>query len=208
MTICIYSNGTMIADSMITNGDIVESTNFKKVFKVYEDAITGDRSLDKTKLSYPKEFALVAVAGCIKLVSRFLRWFIHADHPFIDHEDHIKVEGEEPKEYTLQAIVAFKDKSIVRLYDNDYELDLYVDYEDYPGFHVSIGSGAIIADSVLMHDKSTDLRSAVECAIKLEIHCGGEPYQRSFGDESFDHTLEDLALALSLANFNLDTQIC
>lgn len=182
MTVCVYHNGKLAADSLVTLGNIAGDGKVVKIGKIYEDLVSGERATDKTTLTFPTEFAMYAVSGSVRHFSRFLRWFITADHAGIDHNDSTIIEDPEDIEDPIEIMVIFKDHDIVRIYDSDYTRDLFVDLPKEGVIH-TVGSGGIIAQAILTYDPSAELINVIQAVTKVDIYCGGEPMLLEFSED-------------------------
>lgn len=182
MTVCVYHNEQLAADSLVTLGNIAGDGKVIKIGMIYEDLVTGERSTDKTVLKFPKEFAMYAVSGAVRHFSRFLRWFTSVDHAGIDHNESIIIDTPEEIEDPIEIMVIFKDYDIVRIYDSDYTKDLFVDLPKKDVIH-TVGSGGIIAQAILTYDPTAELLSVIKAVSKVDIYCGGEPVLLAFSED-------------------------
>ncbi|AND75273.1 peptidase HslV family [Acinetobacter phage vB_AbaM_ME3] len=182
MTVCVYHNGVLAADSLATMGGTVGNEHVVKIGMVYEDLVSGERSLNKEDLDFPTEFAMYALAGSVKYFSRFLRWFVSVDHAGIDHNENFTVEDIEEVDDPIEIMVIFKNHDIVRLYDSEYTRDLFVDLPKEDSIH-TVGSGGLIAQAILTYDKTAPLVEVIQSVIKVDIFCGGEVKTLQFGED-------------------------
>lgn len=186
MTVCVYHNGVLAGDSLITTGNIASSGPLTKIGMIYEDLVTHERATDPTELKYPVEFAMYALAGCIRQFSRFLRWFISVDHAGVDHNELNPIKDPENIEDDIEVMLIFKNLNIVRSYDSKYTQDLFVDIPKDGSVHV-IGSGGTAAQAIITYDKQADLTQVIEAVTKVDIYCGGSVSHLSFSvDPCYD----------------------
>lgn len=190
MTICVYKDNALYADGRCTTSSgLLISDNYKKVGYIYEDVVTGVRSINKDSLENPELFAMYAFAGQLDHLQKFLRWFVDQEfHPNIDIEtdksfDEISITVQE--EVTLQAIVVFKNYDIVREYTSTYEEHLYIDFTK--DTFVMIGSGAISALAIYNSNPLIDPLLLIENVCKTSISCGGTISSVSLNDNK-QHT--------------------
>lgn len=193
MTVCVYHNGVLAADSLATMGGTVGNEHVIKIGMVYEDLVSKERSLNKDELDFPVEFAMYALAGSVRYFSRFLRWFISVDHAGIDHNENFVVEDIEDVDDGIEIMVIFKNHDIVRLYDSDYTRDLFVDLPKEGSIH-TVGSGGLIAQAILTYDKTASLVDVIQSVIKVDIFCGGEVKTLQFTEDPV-YDQKELAIA-------------
>lgn len=189
MTVCVYRDGKLAADGLVTMGNIAENKQVIKIGKIWEDAVSGQRSLDKDSLEYPLEFAMYAGSGACRHFSRFFRWFISVDHPGIDHDEYLDIEDSREIEDPIEMCIIFKHSNIVRMYDNDYTSDVFVDLPK-DSIH-TIGSGGIIAKAILEYDPKADLNKVIETVSKVDVFCGGNAVIIEF-EEDPEYNEEEL----------------
>lgn len=182
MTVCVYHNGKLAADSLVTLGNIAGDGKVTKIGMIYEDLVSGERSTDKDSLQFPVDFAMYAVSGAVRHFSRFLRWFISVDHAGIDHNESITIEDPEDIEDPIEIMVVFKKHDIVRVYDSDYTRDLFVDLPKEGVIH-TVGSGGVIAQAILTYDPTADVEDVIKAVTKVDIYCGGDPSCLSFSED-------------------------
>lgn len=182
MTVCVYHNNVLAADSLATISGTVGNEHVIKIGMVYEDLVSGERSLKKEDLKFPTEFAMYALSGSVRYFSRFLRWFVSVEHAGIDHNENFVVEDIEEVDDPIEIMVIFKNHDIVRFYDSDYTRDLFVDLPKEDSIH-TVGSGGLIAQAVLTYDKTAPLVDVIKSVIKVDIYCGGEVKTLQFGDD-------------------------
>lgn len=183
MTVCVYHQNVLAADTLATAGTSIVSKSHIKIGMIYQDALTGQRSLNLESLSFPEEFAMYAVAGAAAIVNKFLRWFINTDHPIIDHEDFTgeDVDYIEP-EAPFEAMVIFKDSEVVRLYDSDYLNNTFVDTSSEE--ITSIGCGSLSALAINAYDPKASSIDIIKAVIQIDIACGGSIATLQFTSES------------------------
>lgn len=182
MTVCVYHNGKLAADSLVTLGNIAGDGKVTKIGMIYEDLVSGDRSTDKSSLTFPVEFAMYAVSGAVRHFSRFLRWFVSVDHAGIDHNDSVTIEDPEEIEDPIEIMVIFKGHDIVRVYDSEYTRDLFVDLPKEGVIH-TVGSGGVIAQAILTYDPTAAIIDVIKAVTKVDIYCGGEPSLIEFSED-------------------------
>lgn len=182
MTVCVYKDGKLSADSLATLGNIKSDGKVVKIGMIYESITTGERSENKDELEYPVEFAMYAVSGSVRYFSRFLRWFISVDHAGIDHNELIDIDDSEVIEDPIEIMVIFKNHNIVRVYDSDYPRDVFVDLPKDNTIH-TVGSGGVIAQAILTYDPNADLVEVVRAVTRVDIFCGGEPMLLEFSED-------------------------
>ena len=205
MTVCVYHNGKLAADSLVTLGNIAGDGKVTKIGMIYEDKVSGVRSTDKSSLDFPVDFAMYAVSGAVRHFSRFLRWFISVDHAGIDHNESITIEDPEDIEDPIEIMVIFKNHDIVRVYDSEYTRDLFVDLPKEGVIH-TVGSGGVIAQAILTYDPTADVEDVIKAVTKVDIYCGGDPSCLSFSDDpEYDEDL--LAIAQAKHNEQVSQQV-
>lgn len=205
MTVCVYHNGKLAADSLVTLGNIAGDGKVTKIGMIYEDIVTGVRSTDKDALQFPVEFAMYAVSGAVRHFSRFLRWFISVDHAGIDHNESITIEDPEDIEDPIEIMVIFKEHDIVRVYDSDYTRDLFVDLPKEGVIH-TVGSGGVIAQAILTYDPTADVEAVIKAVTKVDIYCGGEPSCLEFSEDP-EYDEEEITKAKSAHDAEVTEQV-
>lgn len=195
MTVCVYHNDVLAADSLVTLGGLSVNESYVKIGKIYQDVVSKKRSVNKDDLQFPEEFAMYAVAGSLRFIPRFLRWFVTAKHPGVDHNLPVLIDDYDETEDAIEVMVIFKDYNIVRLYDSEYMRDLFVDYTK--NVISAIGAGIESATAILAYDPNASLVDVLEAVKKVQTSCGGQIETLCFG-ETFVHDKEELEKAKRL----------
>lgn len=182
MTVCVYHNDVLAADSRVTLGGTIGNEHVIKIGLIYEDLVSKERSLDKTTLKYPVEFAMYALAGSCRHFNRFLRWFVSVDHAGIDHNESFAPEEVEDIDEAIEVMVVFKNYDFIRLYDQDYTKDVFTDLPKTDSIH-TIGSGGLCAQAILTYDPWANLVDVVKAVTKVDVFCGGDIKSLRFGDD-------------------------
>lgn len=168
MTVCVYYNDKLVADSQVTLGQVVEFTHYNKTGFIYKDSVSGVMSLTKDSDTY-KEYAMFAFAGLVKYLTCFLDWFFcESDSDFeLFYTKYGELDLDE-----MECMVIFREKSLIHIYDNEFHKNFYIAVnKEQP---VIIGSGGDVIRSILSYDPQADLYRAIQVASKLNITCGGD----------------------------------
>lgn len=182
MTICVYYKDVLSSDTLISAGTNIVSISAIKIGMIYEDVESGLRSLNPASLKYPKEFAMYSSAGACSVNNRFLRWFINAEHPLVDHESVTEEDREEyQEELEFQAMIIFKDHDIVRTYSSDYYYNYFVDQTKES--LCSIGCGSPAALAINNYDENATSTDIVKAVINTDVYCGGNINTLSFSEK-------------------------
>lgn len=188
MTICVYKNGILAADSLATIGTTAVSFSFKKIGMIFEDALTGERALDPELLDFPEEFAMYAIAGSASESDKFLRWFINKDHPVIDHYDSFEKTTTDSVD-SFVSLIIFKNSDIIRRYEDDYQLDKFIDVTK--SSFMAIGCGYLAAIAINNYDADASSADIVSSVMQIDIACGGNVNTLSFSTKEY-YTKESL----------------
>lgn len=133
------------------------------------------RAINPELLENPQVFAIFAFAGELQYLTRFQRWFVSVDHPDIDAEWDESFEEYpttfEPEDVSLQVMVVFRNKSIVRKYSSYFEKHLYIDFKTTD--FLTIGSGSLSAQAIKTYDPDADPYLIIEAVSKHIVSCGG-----------------------------------
>lgn len=204
MTICVYYKDVLVADGLVTAATNRISSSYQKIGMIYQDKLTGTRSVDPTLLDFPEEFAMYAISGMVSRVNKFLRWFVNTDHPTIDHEDYTEEDSlpiDLEEEYELHVMVIFKDYDIIRMYNSSYLNHCFID-QSKTGLH-AIGCGSLSALAINAYDKEALAVDIVKAVITIDIACGGTILKMSFSDECL---YDEKSLKLAFKQFIKDSK--
>lgn len=182
MTVCVYKDGVLASDALVTTGTLSHLTPYKKIGMIYKSVVNGERSLscDPNTLQDPSEFAMYALSGELRSYSKFLRWFINHPISGYDHEDYLLgLEDIPESQENVSALIIFKDKPICRTYDSDYLKDLFIEYPR-EGSVICIGAGSKIAEGILSYDPSANIKDVIEAVSRVDTTCGNGVLSLSF----------------------------
>ncbi len=180
MTTCVYYRGQLATDKLVVSGPVKYADLFIKTGMIFKDRYTNVKSTNKDELENPVEYAMYGFAGTLRNLSRFLRWFISRDHPHIEHQSHQEVPDDDITD-DFEIIVIFKDKDIIRLYDNQYNKDLFTDFSKEET--IALGSGSNLARTLLVYDPEASWEKIFKAVSTVDLQTGSQFEVLSFTKE-------------------------
>lgn len=167
MTLCIHRNNTIYSDTLVCRGDDITTSQNKTVI-IYQTT-NGTLTLN----SSDTEYAIIAHAGSMEDLPRFLSWFLNYKyHESIDPLSTQIPLGEDSNQY----LVVFKDKYIKEY--RDYKAGCFTQHP--LGTTLCIGSGYVQADALLAYNPNMNIKKLFKTVSKVNRTVSAKYNETSF----------------------------